>query len=150
MPSFVIERRVDLPLQTLWEVLTDHRGYAVWGPVGRATLERPGTPDENGLGAIRRLVNGPLVIREEVVLYEPPHRFAYAILSGPPVRDHLATVSLSRDAGLTLVRWSVRYEGRGPLVGLLLKPVFIVVIRTLLAKAVAEARRRSARPAAAG
>ena len=44
-----------------------------------------GEPAPNGLGAIRKIVAVGPPIREEVVTFEPPSRFAYTLLSGAPV-----------------------------------------------------------------
>jgi uncharacterized protein YndB with AHSA1/START domain len=149
MPSFELERRVSAPVDIVWEVLTDHRGYATWGAVKSATLETEGAPDVNGVGAVRRLADGPLVIREKVLEFEPKTRFVYTVLSGPPVRDYRATVTLSPDASATNaasatnVRWTVAFRAKIPFTGIFLRPVVKLVITTLLRKESVEAARRA-------
>jgi uncharacterized protein YndB with AHSA1/START domain len=146
MPSFELERRVAAPVDIVWEVLTDHRAYAKWGAVKTATLETEGAPDVNGVGAVRRLADGPLVVREEVLEFEPKTRFVYTVLSGPPVRDYRATVTLRPEGTSTSVRWNVAFRGKIPFTGMLVKPVVRFVIGTLLKKASAESARRATRP----
>jgi uncharacterized protein YndB with AHSA1/START domain len=143
MPSFDLERRFDAPLDIVWDVLTDHRAYAEWGAVKTATLEAEGTPDINGIGAIRRLSEGPLTIREKVLEFEPKSRFVYTVLSGPPVRDYRATVTLDARGASTMVRWNVSFKGKLPLLGLVVKPVVRRVIRTLMRKASWESQKRA-------
>lgn len=147
MASFELERRVQAPVDIVWEVLTDHRAYSAWGAVKSATLEAEGAPDVNGVGAVRRLADGPLVVREKVLEFEPKTRFVYTVLSGPPVRDYRATVTLAPEGGSTRVRWEVAFHGKIPFTGPLVKPVVRLVIGTLLRKASAESARRAARGA---
>jgi uncharacterized protein YndB with AHSA1/START domain len=143
MPSFDLERRFDAPLDIVWDVLTDHRAYAEWGAVKIATLEAEGSPDVNGVGAVRKLSEGPLVIREKVLEFEPKSRFVYTVLSGPPVRDYRATVTLVPGGASTMVHWNVTFRGKLPLLGLVIKPVVRRVIRTLMRKASWESQRRA-------
>ena len=102
-------------------MLTDHRGYPDLTPLRRVDLEREGEPAPNGVGAIRVLhaVGPPL--REEVIVYRPPSRFSYKVLSGLPVRDHVGTAELTSEGEGTRVVYVVRMnptmprgrEGRG-------------------------------------
>src|SRR5260370_42519405 len=97
MASFTLARRVAAPPQTVFDVLTDHRLYAKITPFRRAALEREGEPPPDGVGAIRVLSSVGPPLREEVIACQPPSRFAYKLLSGMPVRDHVGTVELSPD-----------------------------------------------------
>lgn len=117
MASFTFERRIAAPPQTVFAVLTEHEGYAAITPLRRSVLERTGDPPPNGVGAIRVLsVAGP-PLREEVLAYEAPRRFAYKLLSGLPVRDHVGTVELHPDGEGTRMVYAVRTEPTLPLVG---------------------------------
>lgn len=143
MPLIELERRVQAPVKIVWEVLTDHRAYVRWAGVDEATLEREGKDDPNGQGALRHLRKGPVHIREEIVASEAPRSFSYTVVSGPPVRDYLASVSLAAEGEATLVRWTVRFEPKVPLTGPLMKPVVRKVITDLLSAATREAERRA-------
>jgi uncharacterized protein YndB with AHSA1/START domain len=143
MASFELERRISAPVDIVWEVLTDHRAYEAWGAAKSATLETEGDPDVNGIGAVRRLADGPLVVREKVLEFEPKTRFVYTVLSGPPVRDYRATVTLFPEGPATTVRWNVAFRGKIPLTSPVLKPVVRLVISTLLRKAAKESARRA-------
>src|SRR5438270_13190894 len=94
------------PRGAVWRVHADSPRYAEWGVWDRSEMERPGTSEPYGLGAIRMLTQGKRSLREEVVAFEPGSRFDYRVLSGIPVRDYVGRVDLSDGAGGgTTIRW---------------------------------------------
>jgi uncharacterized protein YndB with AHSA1/START domain len=109
--------RTAAPPQTVFEVLTDHRGYAECTPLRRVELQREGDPLPNGVGAIRVLHAVGPPMREEVVTYEPPTRFAYRLLSGAPVRDPVGTITLEPDGDGTRVVYALDTTPKVPLAG---------------------------------
>jgi uncharacterized protein YndB with AHSA1/START domain len=113
--SFTFTSRIDAPIDVVFDVLTDHRGYTRFSPaVRRVNLEQEGNPAPNGVGAIRAFpVIGPPV-REQVTEYVAPTRFAYRILSGVPVREHTGVVDLSEQGGGTLMSYRVETTPRLP------------------------------------
>lgn len=143
MPSLLLERQVAAPVDVVWNVLTDHRAYVAWGAAQRVILEVEGSPDVNGTGAVRRIEQGPVRVREKIVAFEPTSRFRYTVLSGPPVKDYFAEVTLAERSGGTFVRWTVDFQPKLPGTGFLVKPVVRAVIGGLLKKASAEAERRA-------
>ena len=77
---------VAAPIEVVWDTLTDHVGMMGWGPGVTVTMDRPGTADANGVGAVRRIATpgpGPDIV-EEVVTFEPPNVMGYKALSGTP------------------------------------------------------------------
>ena len=144
MVEFTLKQTSTAPIETVFDAITDHRGIAntVW-TVRRSTLDREGTPAPNGVGAVRRLTAvGPPII-EEIIDYQRPSRYAYKLLSGAPVRDHVGTVEL-REAGTgTEVTWHLRSTPKIPGLGLLLGPVLKKVIGDLLKGGIAAAERKS-------
>ena len=135
--EFTLTRTTTVPIEKVFDTLTDHRAIAnyVWA-VRRSTLDREGTPAPNGVGAVRRLVAvGPAIV-EEIIDYQRPVRYAYKMLSGAPVRDHVGTVEL-REAGTgTEVSWHLRSTPKIPGGDWLLSPVLKRVIGELLNGAV--------------
>lgn len=144
MASFKYVRQVAAPPEVVFDVLTDHRRYAEITPLRKAELEREGEPAPNGVGAIRVLTVAGPPMREEVLAYERPYRFAYKLLSGLPVRDHVGTVELQPSGGGTEVTYAVKTTPTIPLAG----PVFMAVlkkaIRDLLGGVAKESERRAA------
>jgi uncharacterized protein YndB with AHSA1/START domain len=147
MASFTLEREVAAPPEVVFDVLTDHRGYAEITPVRRVELETEGEPAPNGVGAIRVLHSVGPPLREEVIGFERPGRFSYRMLSGAPVRDHVGTVSLEPEGAGTKVTYAVRTTPTLPVAGVAVVAVVKLAIKQLLNGVVAESERRATAPA---
>ncbi len=93
-------RRFNVEVTTLaspdavYRLLADAPSWARWaGPlVTRAAWETE--PRADGTGGVRRLGRPPFMVREEIVAAEPPHRHAYRLLSGQPVRSYNVDVRI--------------------------------------------------------
>jgi uncharacterized protein YndB with AHSA1/START domain len=144
MASFTYQRQVAAPPETVFAVLTDHRGYAKVTPLRKAVLEREGEPVPDGVGAIRRLSAVGPPLREEVLAYEAPTRFSYKLLSGLPVRDHVGTVELTPEAGGTKVVYAVHTTPTVPVVGGAVIAGIKIGIKQLLGGVAKESERRAA------
>lgn len=117
MPRNVVEATVRsaAPRDVVWAVIADGRSWHEWGAWQKTELEREGDPPPDGPGAIRRNVRRPLVVREQVELWEPPSRFGYKLLSGLPLRDYHAVVTLSPSGAsgdCTNIHWESRFDAR--------------------------------------
>jgi uncharacterized membrane protein len=117
----------------MWEVLTTHEGMGAWfTPVRKVWLEPVGHPDRNGLGAIRHIKTiGPPVV-EEIVEWDPPHRYVYLLLRGAPIRDHRGEVNVEATPAGTRATWKIQFNPVIPLSSLVLKPLMKRVARALL------------------
>ena len=144
MASFTFVRRIAAPPEIVFDVVTDHRGYAAITPLRRSELEREGEPAPNGVGAIRVLTAVGPPLREEVLAYEPPARFSYKLLSGLPVRDHVGTIELNPEGEGTRLVYAVRTIPTVPLVGFAVVAVLKQAIKALADGVVAESERRAA------
>lgn len=143
MASFTFVREVGAPPEVVFDVLTDHRGYAEITPVRRAVLEREGDPAPNGVGAIRSLHGVGPPLREEVIAFERPSRFSYTVLSGVPVRDHVGTVALEPTDGGTRLTYAVKTIPTIPVAGGAVVGVTRQAIKVLLNGVTREAERRA-------
>jgi uncharacterized protein YndB with AHSA1/START domain len=135
--EFTLTRTTTAPIETVFDSLTNHRAIAdhVWA-VRRSTLDREGVPAPNGVGAIRRIeAVGPPIV-EEIIDYQRPTRYAYKMLSGAPVRDHVGTVELREAGAGTEVSWHLRSTPKIPGLNRLLSVVLKRVIGELLKGAV--------------
>jgi len=134
--------RIAAPPDAVWRVITDHAGMSKWTPL-ECALIRPGTPEPNGLGAVRRLTGPGTTIEEEVVRWEPLHRFDYRLTKGAPMRDHSGHVFLTPDGDGTRVQWTVSFRplipGTGPVLRTVLQRAFDGALRKL--KSLVEARQ---------
>src|SRR5581483_1625375 len=125
MIDVTLTRSAPAQIERVFDAMTDHRGiveYMWW--CRRSMLDREGSPAPNGVGAIRRLVAiGPPFI-EQIVEYERPTRWAYTVLSGAPIRDHLGTIKLREIGTGTEVSWHLRATLKIPGIDTLMRPVF--------------------------
>jgi uncharacterized protein YndB with AHSA1/START domain len=143
MASFSFTRTIAAPPETVFAILTDHRGYPAFTRLRRVELERPGSPDPDGLGAIRKLhMVGP-PMREEIVEFERPTRFAYRLLSGLPLRDHLGRVVLSGDGAGTRIVYTVETTPTVPVIGHAAAQGVKIAVKQLLDGVERESKRRA-------
>lgn len=143
MATFTLRADVAAPIETVFDVLADHRGYANITPLRSSVLEREGTSDPNGVGAIRvlSLVGPP--IREEIVEFERPRRLVYKALSGVPAKHHLGTIELEPHGSGTRFSWHLesvpKFGALEPVWPAVMRPV----INQLLKAVVKESERRA-------
>ncbi|MCV7360034.1 SRPBCC family protein [Mycolicibacterium neworleansense] len=87
-------RRVTADPAVVWEIVSNHERMSEWTPSRRVVLERPGSPDRNGVGTIRALhMFGP-VIRELITAFEPPTTMQYRLMSGLPFREYTGQITI--------------------------------------------------------
>jgi hypothetical protein len=104
-------------------LLADAPSWQRWaGPFVPGSSWEPGTPD--GAGAVRRLGLGPLTVREQVVVHQRPHAFAYVLLTGARWHGYRADVRLTASAGGTEIAWAGRLSSPVPGVARVLRPTF--------------------------
>jgi hypothetical protein len=117
------------PREAVWAVVADLPHWKYWGPWERSEVESPGAPDPNGEGALRvmrseaRRMGRKPTLRERVNVFEPPMRFGYTVLSGMPVKDYQATITLTDAGEGTEIVWHIEFDGRFPGVGALIRSV---------------------------
>jgi uncharacterized protein YndB with AHSA1/START domain len=127
---------VAAPIETVWDKLSDHVGMSQWGPGITVTMDKLGTPDPNGVGAVRRIASpGPAPdIVEEVVRFEAPHVLGYRALSGIPFPGYVGEVRLTEAVPGTQISYTISSIASFPLVKAPLAVVCQVLLR-LLARA---------------
>ena len=120
MQRFSVERVLPAPIETVWALYTDHKGWAKLLGNIRVELSPEGSPDPNGVGCVRHIFAlGMEMVAEEVTVFEPPTRMKYRVLrGGGPIRNHDGEVLFVAVPGGTQVTWRVEFEptipGLGP------------------------------------
>ena len=116
-----VQTQYNAGLQRVFDVVSDHASFFAAGPL-QCEVVVPGTPEPNGLGAIRVVSARGLVFREEIVGFEPPVRFDYRIVSvtGPgglmvPVEHVQGWVRCHPAGPQTHVEWVSRFRMRVPM-----------------------------------
>jgi uncharacterized protein YndB with AHSA1/START domain len=127
---------VAAPIDTVWDALSNHSGINRWAPGLTVTMDRLGTADPNGVGAIRRIASpgpGPDIVEEDVT-FEPPHLLGYEALSGTPFPGYAGEVRLSGAGAGTHISYTISSTASFPLVKAPLAMLCQVLLR-LLARA---------------
>jgi hypothetical protein len=130
------------PPEDVWRDLVDATAWSRWSRIPHAVREREGVPAPDGVGSIRALGVGGRGSREEVVVFEPPGHFAYVLLSGLPLEEYRADVTLSADGDGTLITWRGRFVPKWSWSG----PWFAWFLRTTLTGFARGLARHAARP----
>ena len=108
--------------EAVFALLTDGATWPRWSPIESFELERPGDPPPEGVGAIRVFRQGRTTGRDQILEVAPHRRFAYASLSGLPVRDYVGEIDLAPAAGGgTTIQWHSSFHPKIPGTGWVLE-----------------------------
>lgn len=135
-------RVIPSSVQQVWEAASNHQGMATWAPGLRVTLDELGSPEPNGVGAVRRIsAAGPLPdIVERVTNFTPEKSISYEALAGVPFKNYGGEIRLSASGAATRIDYSLRAERRIPFI----EAALLRLIVQMLASALARAARRPA------
>jgi Polyketide cyclase / dehydrase and lipid transport len=95
----------------VFALLKDGSTWPQWSMFEAFELERAGSPDPFGVGAVRVFVSTSRRAREEVIELLPDRRLSYVLLSGMPFKNYRADVALDAGpTGGTRIRWAAHFE----------------------------------------
>ncbi len=111
--SFEVNRTSSAPRERLFALETDGANWARWAKpvITQSSWDRLGAPEPGGIGAIRKVRCGPMILREETVEYEQDRRHVYRFV-GPfqPVANYVAEVNFHPiPSGGTELRWTASF-----------------------------------------
>ena len=134
MLTIDVEASSAAPPEAVWALLADVSTWPQWAPFDEAEVE-----SGEGVGEIRRFRAGRVTTRERVIALSYP-RYEYEFLSGLPIRDYRAEVTLTPAVGGgTGIRWRSSFRAKLPGTGRL--------VRRRLAQFIAETAEGLARKA---
>ncbi|WP_337830963.1 SRPBCC family protein [Pseudonocardia sp. TMWB2A] len=108
-------RTVSATPDAVWSVLSDHEGMSAWAPGLKVAVTRAGTPEPNGVGAVRKVgIGSPGPIVEEVTAFEPGRRLGYRALAGVPLKNYRGEVTLRPVGTGTEITYAVEADKRLP------------------------------------
>lgn len=102
--------------EEVWALVSDATGYPEWGPWSDACYQRPGDDSPHGPGAVywlrsaRRAYLRYVTMVEKVLEVEEGQRLTYTVISGIPVRDYRAEVTLTPAGDGTHIRWAAAWD----------------------------------------
>jgi uncharacterized protein YndB with AHSA1/START domain len=119
MRTVQVTRSIPAPAEAVFDLLADHANYDRFRPIRRSELLRQGDPPPNGVGAMRKLLIGPLLrFEEEITAYERPWRLEYLIVRlNAPYEHDGGRIRLAEKGGWTRVDWTSVFSVPTPLVG---------------------------------
>jgi hypothetical protein len=127
--------------ERVWSVLTDVSRWPAWSGFDAVAVEREGSPTPHGVGAIHRFTTRKIVTREETTAFVPPTRYGYTLLSGLPLRDYHAEVTLTPDGDGTAITWRSTFSPSFPGSGLFQRAFVRRIIRTMATALARESAR---------
>ncbi|MGW4535489.1 SRPBCC family protein [Nocardia sp. NPDC004340] len=143
MPSNTVETVIEAPLPLVYEVFTDRERSGDYLPLN-TRLDRPGTTERQGVGAVHFLGFGRFGVREQITELVPGERMVYRVLSGLPVRSHVGTVEFRVDPAGTRVRYTMESVPALPIPGALVRALLRRSTATMIAGARKAAAARTA------
>lgn len=118
MAEIYLAKRLEAPIETVFEGLSDHAGYIRFRGFTTAELMREGELERNGVGALRKLATGPLRFIEAITVFERPTRMDYVIREvNIPLEHQGGTILLSAAGGATEIRWRSTFTMPLPVIG---------------------------------
>ncbi len=136
--------------EAVWALIADARSYCRWGPWSGSGYQSQGDEGQGGAGAVRWMRYGRTSTVEKVLEVEHGRRMAYTVVTGMPVRNYRAEVTLSAAAAGTRIRWVAEWDRTlaGRVVHRKLRSVYPEIIAHLLAAAGRQRRPDVPAPAA--
>ena len=127
-----VDRFFAHPVERVFRRYTDHAGWSAWAGLGRVWLTREGSPDRDGVGAVRAFSSAP-GLREEVTVFEPLARMEYRVVRGPvPMADHRGEVLFAPEGAGTRLTWRVSFRSTIPGLGWVIERGLGVLFRRML------------------
>lgn len=117
MKTITVKRTIKAPIEKVFELLSDHEGYARFPGISKAVLKTQGKTEKNGKGAVRRIEAGRLWFIEEITAFDRPSRLGYRITDSLlPLEHKGANIALRETPEGTQVTWTSTFRVRLPLV----------------------------------
>ncbi|MQA04842.1 MAG: SRPBCC family protein [Streptosporangiales bacterium] len=135
---------------TVYALLRAGASWPTWSPVDSYESETPVDGDPDAAGAIRvfrtKRWSGTVVNREQVLELVPNERVSYTTLSGLPIRDYRADITLTPDTNGTAIHWHSTFYPKLPGTGGMLKRTLGTFIETTARGLAAHAARNTPTP----
>ncbi len=115
MASFIFERRLNLPVEELWPILTDFTKAPT--PDIKVEVLKTGDPDAGGTGAVRMITIGKDRVRQVLDKVNPPENYAYRITDHRLIKSYYAKIDLKDEENSTLFCYQADLKPAIPFTG---------------------------------
>jgi hypothetical protein len=105
--------------EQVYALLTDHTTVPSWSGMDSCELVKPGSPDPEGVGSVRRQRKGRTVGLDTTEELIPGRLFVYSN-QGLPVKEYIGRVELTPIEGGCQIDWRSSFLPKYPLTGWLL------------------------------
>lgn len=112
MTAFAIKRKIDLPSDKAFKIISDFTQPP--SPSIPIEVEKEGDSESNGVGTVRTITIGKVRVRERLESVNPPNSFTYTILSGAPMKDYLGCVEITPQNDKSVIHWNVKFTPKLP------------------------------------
>ncbi|MBX3413979.1 MAG: SRPBCC family protein [Pirellulales bacterium] len=136
--------------EKVFHLISDHESFL--GDIGGSVcrLTREGSPDRNGLGAVREITADGMRFCEEITAFEPPRRYSYRITeilgkSGKPLpfRHEGGEMVFEPAPGGTRVRWRTSFRVPIPVLGWFVERIFASKMKPAFRQMLERAKSRA-------
>ncbi len=106
------------PIEQVFQQISRHEDFKLFGPVSSAELIQEGQPTRNGVGAIRKVKAMGVTVVEEVTYFDAPNSYEYKILEALPLLvPKKGKVELTQRHEGTHVLWTSEFTMNIPVAG---------------------------------
>ena len=132
MTTASVERKIKVPLDKAWSLLSDFTGSP--SPSFPVIVHEKGGEKYNGVGTIRTIKLGMFSAMERLEAVEPKKSYMYCILAGSPVKQYLGKFEFKGDNNTTLIRWHANFKPIVPLIGWIIAIVTKKMVHKILSQ----------------
>lgn len=135
MQRIVITADTTVPVDKLFAFLSEQENMARLFAPAKVTRLRDGDSSRNGVGSVRQ-VKIPLspAIEETNTVFEENRRIEYRVTNKAAIKNHLGVMEFVPTAGGSQLRYTITFDGRVPLTGVLIKVALQATIKRNIAK----------------
>ena len=124
--------RIAAPVAKVWKVLCDHEAMSEWAGFERVHVIRHGRTDPGGVGAERLMSGSAGAVVEQIIGVEPQRSIRYRAIEGAPFNYHRGEIQLREQGNETEVHWQIRFRGKAPGLGTLLRAGLQPMLKRML------------------
>jgi uncharacterized protein YndB with AHSA1/START domain len=148
MQAIHVSRMIPAPAEDIFDLLTDHAHYDRFRGIRGSELLSEGEPPPNGVGAMRRVLVGPIRFDEEIQGYERPSKLDYLIVRiNSPLEHEGGHIRLVQVGDVTEVDWRSRFRVPVRVIGPAMELAWAIALRRGFRRVLEDLERMLSRPA---